>query len=186
MDDPYGTLDCALRSRYQAPADLPSAPLWNHLPAELQSALAEALTGGASVRTVVPLIWQVRTRVIGPPPADGTGKRTRVTARLQLGLLYLGYREGRMGANELLRRAVQVADSYVCGVDVRPFAQLRRELEAGASHESAASRVAALFAPYAALAAECVEHWGLRVPVVVVGTMGEPAEPGAAADRPRD
>ncbi len=163
MYDPYDILDCALRSRYLTPGDLPSAPIWDRLPAELRSALAEALAAGKSLRAVVSLVWQVRARLLGKPPADPTGERTRSVVGLRLGLLYLGYREGRMGAAELLTRAFHVADSYVCGVNGRPFLQLRRELETGGVDGPAYARVAELFAPYTALAADCVGRWGLRV-----------------------
>jgi len=163
VNDPYEILDCALRSRYLALADLPSAPVWHRLPAELRSALADALAAGKSLRDIVPLVWQVRMRLLGKPAADRTGERTRATVELRLGLMYLGYREGRMGAADLLTRAFHVADSYVCGMDGRPFLQLRRELEAGGVDGPAGARVAELFAPYTVLAAECVERWGLRV-----------------------
>ena len=163
MDDPYDVLDCALRSRYLAPADLPRTPFWLRLPAELRSALAEVLAGDASPKVVVPLVWQVRARLLGKPTTDY--ERTRATTRLRLGLLYLAYREGRIGADELLSRAFHVADSYVCDVDARPFAQVRRELEGGASGELAEPRLAALFAPYADLAVECVGRWGLGPPL---------------------
>ncbi len=163
MDDPYDVLDCALRSRYLAPVDLPRTAFWRRLPAELRSALAEALADDASLKAVVPLVWQVRARLLGKPATDY--ERTRATARLRLGLLYLAYREGRMGADELLSRAFQVADSYVCGVDARPFARLRGELQAGGSGESAAPHIAALFAPYGESAAECVGRWELGTPL---------------------
>jgi hypothetical protein len=163
VDDPYDILDCALRSRYLAPEDSPKATVWHNLPAELRSALADALASGADLRRVVPLIWQVRTRLHGPPSRQEADGRTQATVRLRLGLLYLCYREGRIGAEELLSRAFQVADSYVCDVDARPFARLCRELRGGTSVESVAPRVAALFSLYLAPAVGCVESWGLRL-----------------------
>lgn len=163
MDNPYDILDCALRSRYLAPADLPKAPLWHRLPAELRSTLTDALAVGGTLKVVLPLVWQVRARLLGRPVEDRAGERTRAAARLRLGLLHLRYREGRSGADELLTRAFHVADSYVCGVDARPFLQLHRELKATEASGSTEARVAELFAPYTAFAEECVEHWGLAL-----------------------
>jgi hypothetical protein len=163
VNDPYEVLDCALRSRYLALEDLPSAPVWDRLPAELRSALADALAAGQSLWAVVPLVWQVRARLLGKPLADRTGERTRLMVELRLGLMYLGYREGWMRAGELLTRALHVADSYVCSIDGRPFLQLRHELEAGGVDVPADARVTELFAPYTMLAEEYVEYWGLRV-----------------------
>ena len=163
MNDPYDILDCALQSRYLTLADLPKASVWHHLPAQLRSALASALDEGEPLGTVLRLVWQVRARHLDKPSADRAGEQTRATAELRLGLLHLRYREGRIGADELLTRAFHVADSYVCSVDGRPFLQLRRELQAGRLSGSAAARVADVFAPYTELAAQCVERWGLGI-----------------------
>ncbi len=180
MDDPYDVLDCVLRSRYLAPADLPHTPFWHRLPIELQSALTDALASDASLKVVVPLVWKVRARLLGKPTGDY--ERTRATVRLRLGLLYLGYRKGRIAADELLSSAFHVADSYVCGVDAKPFVWLRHELQASGLGESAAPQIAALFAPYEALAAECVGHWGFESPLGEASSVVIQAEPFAPPD----
>jgi hypothetical protein len=153
--DTFDVLDCALRTRFLEVDDLPATPIWSRLPAELAVLLlADEPLGG-----LLRLVWQVREQLLGKP--DRGDARTRATATLQLGLLFLRHQEGRLEADELLTRAFHVADSYVCGVDPRPFLRLRRELEAGSSDRG---RVAALFAPHTALAEQCVQQWGLQRP----------------------
>jgi hypothetical protein len=158
MDDPFAVLDCALRSRYVAPEALPALPVWERLPSELRTGLTHALAAGQSLAEVVPLVWRVRAELHGKPEPDESGERTRATAALRLGLLYLAHREGRLGQAELLTHAFHVADSYVCGVDPRPFLRLRTELAAGRPD---GGRLTALFAPYAGPAERCVARWGL-------------------------
>jgi hypothetical protein len=74
-------------------------------------------------------------------------------------LLYLLHREGKLGASELLTKAFHIADSYVCGVEPRPFLRLRREFETNGPNEAS---LATLFAPYTAFAEQCLQQWGLR------------------------
>jgi hypothetical protein len=151
--DIFDVLDCALRTRFLAVEDLPTAPIWRCLPVELSAALA--LTDeppGDALR----LIWQVRERLLGKP--ECSEERTRATAALRLGLLALMHRDGRLEVGELLTQAFHVADSYVCGVDPRPFLHLRGELASG---NPDGGRLAELFAPYAAAAEQHVQQWGL-------------------------
>jgi hypothetical protein len=170
MDDPFDVLDAALRSRYLAPADLPSVSFWHRLPTELRSVFSDALARGASLKTIVPLVWQVRARLLGKPAADY--ERTQFTVELRLGLLHLIYCEGRIGADELLSSASRVADSYIwsesdredCCAAARPFQRLRSELATEGQAGAAMDRIAVLFAPYTAIAKECIERWGLVVP----------------------
>jgi len=142
-------------------ADLPRAPFWRLLPDQLQAELANTLAAGEPRGTAIRLLWSVRERLLGKPSTDY--ERTRARCRLRLGLMYLTYRERRMEAYELLSRAFHVADSYVCGLDGRPFLRLRRELE-GAEAAAAHDSLSELFAPYVAEAEECVARWGLRAP----------------------
>ena len=153
--DTFDVLDCALRTHFLEVEDLPATPIWNRLPAEL--AAAALLFSDEPLGDLLRFVWQVREELLGKP--DSSDARTQATATLQLGLLFLRHQEGRLEVGELLTRAFHAADSYVCGVDPRPFLRLRRELEAGSPDSG---RVAALFAPHAALAEQCVQQWGLR------------------------
>jgi hypothetical protein len=155
--DVFDVLDCALRSGYLAPEALPTTQLWSRLPEELRSSLADAFVTRKRLDTA--LVWQVRRALLGKPASDESGERTRTTAALLLGLLYLMYRDGRLEAAELLTRAGRVADSYVCDVAPRPFFRLRAELATGGSDEG---RVAALFSPYLERAEQCIRQWGLQ------------------------
>jgi hypothetical protein len=173
--DQFDVLDSALRSRYLELDALPAAPVWGHLPGELRAALADALAAGEQLGAALRLVWQIRAQLLGKP--DSSDTRTQETAALLLGLLYLRHRERRLEAGELLTRAFHVADSFVCGVDPRPFLRLRRELEAGVPD---GGRVAALFAPYTAPAEQCAQQWGL-CPGAVTGEQRQ-AEPVAEPD----
>jgi hypothetical protein len=165
--DQFDALDCALQSRYLELDALPAALIWGHLPGELRAVLADALAVGEPLGTVRRLVWQIRAQLLGKP--DSSDARTKETAGLQLGLLHLRHREGRLEAGELLTRAFHVADSYVCGIDPRPFLRLRGEMAAG---EPDGGRVAALFTPYTAPAEQCVQQWGLR-PGTVTGQQSQ-------------
>lgn len=158
MDDVFEVLDCVLRSRYRAPEVLPTLPIWERLPTELQSAFATALERCEPLGTIVRLVWQVREELHGKREADRSGEWTRAYAPLRLGLLYLAHQEGRLDTDKLLAHAFHVADSYVCNIDPRPFSLLLRE----PASSSLATSVAGLFAHYAQVAQQCVERWGLR------------------------
>ena len=156
MDDLFIILDCALRSRYLASKSLPDLPVWKKLPDELRTALEDALATEKPCRLV---IWQVRVELPGKPERDYTGERNEAMVALQLGLLYLKYREGRLDFVELLSHAFHVADSWICNVEARPFLRLRADLVAGQPDDG---RLEELFAPYTGLAEVCVARWGLR------------------------
>lgn len=152
--DIFDILDCALRTHFLEVVDVPSAPIWARLPAELSAALAltdESLGG------VLRLVWQIREQLLGKP--DSSEARALERVSLQLGLLSLRHREGRLEVGELLTRAFHITDSYVCGVAPQPFLHLRRALAAG---EPDGGRVALLFAPYTESAEQCVQQCGLR------------------------
>jgi hypothetical protein len=154
--DTFDVLDCALRSGYLELAALTAAPIWGRLPSELRTALADALAAGEPLGTVRRLVWQVRARLLGKP--DSSEALNEAYVALRLGLLALRHREGGLETDELLIRGFHIADSYVCGVDPRPFLRLRRALAAG---EPDGGRVAVLFEPYTAPAEQCVQQWGL-------------------------
>ncbi len=128
--------------------------------------MSDAIAAGEPLRTVVPLVWQIREQLFGKTESSDTrtdetqtsDTETEETVALLLGLHHLRYLEGRSNANELLTHAFHIADSYVCKVDSRPFLRLRRDLEAG---NSDGNRLAALFVPYTSIAERFVQQWGL-------------------------
>jgi hypothetical protein len=158
VNDIFQVLGCALRSRYCAPEVLPTLPIWTRFPSELRSALAMAIERCEPLRSIERLVWQVSAELHGKPEEAGTSEWSRASASLILGLLYLAYQEGRIDTTELLTRAFHYTDSHVCNIDPRPFIRLRNEL----ALSSVSTAVAELFAPYAQVAQQCVEHWGLR------------------------
>ena len=165
MHDPLLVLICGLESRYVTVAVLPTLPVWARLSPELRATLAETTETGEQERKAIRRLWKLRARRLGGVRNDLSGVMTRATSHLTLGLLHLAYRRSRLGVLSLLWRAWFVADSYVCGVDCRPFSWLRREIKelpkAERRSDLIEDQVAELFRPYVGLASQCVQQWGL-------------------------
>lgn len=155
MDELHHVLICGLRCGYLSRKSLPHTAIWGRLPEELRSALAEALARDEPIHSA---LTRWRRQVGFQPTRDDTGQRTQYAVDLQLGLLYLRYRDGRIGARELLTQAFHIADSYACHQDGRTFLELRRSAETGGEVES---RITELFGPYQPVAEVAVEQWGL-------------------------
>ena len=157
MLDVFTALDVALRSRYLSPLDLPTAAVWDRLPAELRSALVVALASGGGMATVRQSIWEVRASQHGKPVWSDEQSTTHV--RLKLGMLYLAHLKGALPAGETLARAFHTGYSYVWDrPQQRDFLDRCREVT---RYGPDGVNLAVLFEPYLDAATLYVEQWGL-------------------------
>ena len=169
IDDPFEILSAVVRSRYLAMADLPKVPFWNRLPVELQNALNDAIAAKAGLNEVAKTTLKLRVTMFGDPLSRSDDTQNEFVF-LMLGLIYLSYREGRIGWDELLARAFHIGDSYLVRVGEfyerhggAPFAKLRHELSDRDFIDTDEARIDSLFEPYRAIAKKHVELWGLKI-----------------------
>jgi hypothetical protein len=167
--DPLITLASALDSEYVAAGELRQLPVWHQLSEEARCVLAKAAATKESGIMSAHALWVLRRSRRTANASDFrrmAGMQGRAFGHLLLGFQYLAYQKGRLSLSQLLRRAAEVADHLVCGVDFRPFVRAERELKALAQGESPPAelqaRVEILFQPYVGLAIRSAKKIGLE------------------------